>query len=63
MLGTRMVMVLRTTDDFSLEQKLAVDRANVKMQRWEDLMSKFQKTVPWAKPGEKWALMERIFEA
>jgi L-rhamnose mutarotase len=25
-------------------------------------MSKFQKPLPQAKPGEKWLLMERIFK-
>lgn len=32
LLGTRMVMVLRTTDDFSFEAKAATDQANPKMQ-------------------------------
>jgi L-rhamnose mutarotase len=62
LLGTRMVMVLRTTDDFSFEAKAATDQANPKMQAWEKLMWKFQKPTPQAKPGEKWVLMEKIFE-
>ena len=62
LLGTRMVMVLRTTDDFSFEAKAATDQANPKIQAWEKLMWKFQKPTPQAKPGEKWALMEKIFE-
>lgn len=61
LLGTRMVMVLRTTDEFSFEKKAAADRANPRMQAWEDLMWKFQRPTPQAKPGEKWVLMERIF--
>lgn len=63
LLGTRMVMVLQTTDDFSFEQKAALDKANPAMQAWEELMWRFQKAVPQAKPGEKWVLMEKIFEA
>jgi L-rhamnose mutarotase len=62
LLGTRMVMILRTTDEFSFEAKAASDRANPKMQAWEDLMWKFQKPTPPARPGEKWVLMEKIFE-
>jgi L-rhamnose mutarotase len=62
LLGTRLVMVLRTTDSFSLEEKAAVDCANVKMQAWEDLMWKYQQPLPQAKPGEKWILMEKIFD-
>lgn len=63
LLGTRMVMVLCTTDDFSFEVKAARDSSNPKMQEWEELMWRFQKAVPQAKPGEKWVLMEKIFEA
>jgi L-rhamnose mutarotase len=63
LLGTRMVMVLQTTDDFSFEQKAALDKVNPSMQAWEELMWRFQKAVPQAKPGEKWVLMEKIFEA
>ena len=63
LLGTRMVMVLRTTDDFSFEQKATLDKANPTMQAWEELMWRFQKAVPQAKLGEKWVLMEKIFEA
>jgi L-rhamnose mutarotase len=62
LLGTRMVMVLRTTDDFSFESKASTDRANAKMQEWEELMWKYQQPTPQAKPGEKWVLMEKIFE-
>jgi L-rhamnose mutarotase len=63
LLGTRMVMVLNTVDDFSFEAKAAVDKADPKMQAWEELMWRFQQAIPQAKPGEKWVLMEKIFEA
>ena len=62
-LGTRMVMVLQTTDDFSFEAKAAQDQANSSMCKWEELMWNFQQPVPLAQPGEKWVLMEKIFEA
>jgi L-rhamnose mutarotase len=62
LLGTRMAMVLHTTDEFSFEAQAAADRANPKMQAWQDLMWKFQKATPQARPGEKWVLMEKIFE-
>ncbi|WP_263366452.1 L-rhamnose mutarotase [Edaphobacter bradus] len=62
LLGTRLVMVLRTTDNFSLEEKAAIDRVNAKMQAWEELMWKYQQPLSQAKPGEKWILMEKIFE-
>ena len=62
LLGTRLVMVLETADDFSFEAKAAADAANPKVQEWEKLMWRFQKPLPQAKPGEKWLLMEPIFE-
>jgi L-rhamnose mutarotase len=63
LLGTRMVMVLETADDFRFEEKVAADRANPHMQEWENLMSRFQQSLPQAAPGEKWVIMEKIFEA
>lgn len=62
LLGTRMVMVLHTEDEFSFEAKAVSDSTNSKMQEWERLMNKFQQPLPEAKPGEKWVLMEKIFE-
>jgi L-rhamnose mutarotase len=62
LLGSRMVMVLETTDDFSFEAKAAADQANPKMQEWEQLMWKYQKALPEARSGEKWVRMEKIFD-
>jgi L-rhamnose mutarotase len=60
--GDRLFMILRTTDDFSLEDKGAADSESPVMQKWEELMWKFQKPLPNAQPGEKWVRMEKIFE-
>ena len=60
--GTRMFMILEAGDDFSFERKAALDRANPKVQEWENLMWKFQQALPDARPGEKWLPMERIFK-
>lgn len=62
LVGTRMVMVLETTDDFSFEEKAMADRSNPRMQEWEKLMSPFQQPLPQAAHGEKWVRMEKIFE-
>ena len=62
LLGTRLVMVLQTTDNFSFEAKAAADHANLKMQEWETLMWQYQKALPQARPGEKWVMMEKVFE-
>ncbi len=61
--GTRMVMVLTTTDEFSFEEKAEKLRANSTMREWEKLMWNYQQTIPGARPGEKWVIMEKIFQA
>lgn len=60
--GDRLFMIMETDDDFSFERKAAMDQTNHKVQEWEELMWKFQKPLPWAKPGEKWILMDKIFQ-
>ena len=60
--GNRMFMIIEANEDFSFDKKSAADAGNQKVQEWEDLMWQFQQALPWAKPGEKWMLMEKIFE-
>jgi len=55
-------MVMETTGDFSFEKKGEADNNNPHVQEWEKLMWKFQQALPWAKDGEKWVLMDKIFE-
>jgi len=62
LLGTRMFMILEVSNNFSFDAKAESDRSNPKVQEWENLMWKFQKALPEAKPGEKWIRMERIFK-
>ena len=61
-LGTRLFMIMETSDSFSFEQKAAMDAANEQVQEWEALMWKYQQPPPGAKPGEKWVLMNKIFD-
>ncbi|KAG4076684.1 hypothetical protein HA402_001971 [Bradysia odoriphaga] len=58
----RLFMIMETTDGFSFERKAEMDSTNQKVEEWEQLMWKFQKPFPFAKPGEKWVLMENIFK-
>jgi len=58
----RLFMMLEADDDFSFEKKAALDAANPKVQEWETLMWRYQQALPTAMPGEKWVLMEKIFE-
>ena len=59
--GNRLFMIIEAADEFSFDKKAAMDAANSKVQEWETLMWQFQQPLPWAKKGEKWVLMEKIF--
>ena len=61
--GNRMFMILETVDDFTFEEKAKMDAGNPIIQKWENLMWKYQQPIPWAKSGEKWVLMDRIFKS
>lgn len=60
--GNRLMMIMETTDLYNEQEKKASDAANPKVQEWEQLMSKFQQPLPWAKEGEKWVMMKQIFQ-
>lgn len=62
LLGTRMFMIMEVNESFSFEAKNRADQLNPKVQEWENLMGKFQTSLPQAGPGEKWLLMERVFK-
>ena len=59
--GNRLFMILEAGANFSFEKKAAMDAANETVQRWEELMWKYQQALPTAKPGEKWMMMDKIF--
>lgn len=60
--GTRMFMIMDVSDDFSLERKAAMDRANPKVAEWEALMANFQAVPEGADPVRRWAPMEKVFD-
>jgi L-rhamnose mutarotase len=60
--GNRLFMILRTTDEFSLDAKVAADGESAVMQDWEELMWKYQRALPFAPAGTKWVCLEKIFE-
>jgi len=60
LIGNRLFMITDVDDFFSLEKRASID--NSKVQEWESLMWKYQKAVPFAKEGEKWVLMDRIYQ-
>ncbi|WP_020571040.1 L-rhamnose mutarotase [Neolewinella persica] len=60
--GNRLFMIMTTTDDYDPAAKAAADAASPKVQEWERLMDTFQQRLPFARDGEKWVEMERIFK-
>jgi L-rhamnose mutarotase len=62
LLGNRLFMIMEVNERFSFAAKGEADRLNAKVQEWENLMWRFQQPLPRAKPGEKWMLMEKIFQ-
>jgi L-rhamnose mutarotase len=58
---TRLFMIMEVDDTFSFERKSRLDSGNSKVLQWEELMWKYQRALPFAKPGEKWVVMNRIF--
>jgi L-rhamnose mutarotase len=61
--GTRLVMVIDVSPDFSFHAKADRDLADPIVQEWERLMWTFQQALPDAPAGEKWQPMERMFVA
>ena len=62
LVSNRLFMIMEVDDEFSFEAKQKADKANAKVQEWEKLMWNFQQPVPWSKSGEKWVMMDQIFE-
>ncbi|MFD2555383.1 L-rhamnose mutarotase [Sphingobacterium tabacisoli] len=60
--SNRLFMVMDVGDDFSFEKKGEMDANNEKVQEWETLMWKYQRAMPGSRPGEKWVIMDKIFE-
>jgi L-rhamnose mutarotase len=59
---TRLFMIMETGDSFSFEKKAGMDAVNPKVQEWENLMWNYQQPLKNAAKGEKWVLMNKIFE-
>ncbi len=60
--SNRLCMIMETSDDFSFEKKQEADKNNAKVQEWEELMWKYQQPLEGTVKGEKWMVMDKIFE-
>lgn len=62
LLVNRMFMIMECDESFDPNKKAEMDANNSKVQEWEELMWNYQQALPWAKEGEKWMLMNKIFQ-
>jgi L-rhamnose mutarotase len=60
--SNRLFMIMEVNKEFSFAEKGAADAGNPKVQEWEELMWNYQQALPGVKAGEKWVLMNKIFE-
>ncbi|UOY04908.1 L-rhamnose mutarotase [Muricauda sp. SCSIO 64092] len=58
----RLFMIMEADASFSFKKKHEMDVKNPKVQEWEKLMWNYQQAIPKSNPGEKWLLMDKIFE-
>jgi len=61
LVANRLFMIMEVNQTFSFDKKTTMDEANPKVQEWETLMWKYQQKLPFAKEGEKWVLMDKIY--
>lgn len=57
----RLLMIIDTDATFDFDRESKLNAGNKKVQEWEKLMWRFQRSLPWAKEGEKWFVMDNIF--
>ena len=62
LVSNRLFMIMEVNESFSFDKKSEMDANNQKVQEWETLMWKYQQALPFAKKGEKWILMDKIFK-
>ena len=55
--GTRLVMIAEVADNYPRPVPEPPE-----IEKWEDLMWRFQRALPDAQAGEKWVAMRRIFD-
>ena len=60
--ANRLFMIMEVNKKFSFEKKRTADAGNAKVQEWEEMMWNYQQAIPGVKAGEKWVLMNKIFE-
>ncbi len=58
----RLFMILDVESDFRFEEKERMDQENPVVQKWEEMMWKYQQAIPGSQPHQKWRLMKNIYD-
>ena len=61
-IGDRLFLLIDTNDKLTEKNKKKLDLKNPIVQKWESLMSNYQKKIEFSKTKEKWVKMDKIFE-
>lgn len=60
--GNRLFMIMETKDWFDPNATPPTPEGKQKSDEWETLMWNYQAPLPWAKEGQKWVPMEKIYD-
>jgi L-rhamnose mutarotase len=60
--SNRLVMILETHNDFDIQRDFARMNSLPRQQEWAALMARFQQQLSFAKEGEHWVMMDKIFD-
>jgi L-rhamnose mutarotase len=59
--GDRLVMAMDVAADYCAVRQAQLGSTHARVRDWEKLMSKYQRSLPFARAGEKWVSMVRVF--
>lgn len=59
--STRLVMIMETTLEFEVNSGFSKLSLLPRQKEWAELMAKYQATPPFARAGEHWVEMHKIF--
>lgn len=61
-LGDRLFMIMETTVNYDPNLAPVTELGRQMSDEWETLMWKYQQPLKWAKEGEKWVRMNKIYD-
>jgi L-rhamnose mutarotase len=59
----RLSMNMEVDDSFTFERMDEINSSSETVQKWEELMWKYQQAIPGTPSGQKWVLADQIFDS